>query len=42
MKCFFLPNKWRLRKHYDTGNAEELIAEYGFNNRSGIMGGTGV
>ena len=42
-EMLFLPgNGWRLRKHYDTGNAQELIAEYGFNNRSGIMGGTGV
>ena len=41
-EMLFLPGKWRLRKHYDTGNAQELIAEYGFNNRGGIMGGTGI
>lgn len=36
------PNEpWRLRQHYDTGNTEELIQQYGFNNRSGIMGGEG-
>lgn len=33
---------WRLRYHHDTGNAQELIEQYGFNNRSGVMGGTGV
>jgi len=33
---------WRLRKHYDTGDAQELILQYGFNNRSGILGGNGV
>lgn len=32
----------RLRNHYDDGNAQALIEQYGFNNRSGIMGGTGV
>jgi radical SAM protein with 4Fe4S-binding SPASM domain len=35
-------NNWRLRKHYDTGKAQDLIIQYGFNNRSGIMGGTGI
>lgn len=34
--------KIRLRNHHDTGNAQELINEYGFNNRSGIMGGEGI
>jgi len=34
--------KFRLRKHYDTGNAQELISEYGFNNRGGLLGGVGV
>ena len=37
-----LPGAWRLRAHYDDGNAQELIDEYGFNNRGGTMGGTGV
>ena len=32
----------RLRQHYDTGNTQDLIQEYGFNNRGGIMGGEGV
>ena len=41
-EMLFLKGKWRLRKHYDTGNAQELIEEYGFNNRSGIMGGSGI
>lgn len=37
-----LKGKHRLRKHYDTGNAQELITEYGFNNRGGLLGGTGI
>jgi radical SAM protein with 4Fe4S-binding SPASM domain len=37
-----LPNKYRLRQHYDIGDTANLINEYGFNNRSGIMGGEGV
>jgi hypothetical protein len=37
-----LPGAWRLRAHYDTGDAQDLIAEYGFNNRAGTMGGSGV
>lgn len=32
----------RLRQHYDTGDTQELIKEYGFNNRGGIMGGEGI
>jgi len=34
--------KWRLRQHYDTGNTQELILQYGFNNRGGTMGGEGI
>ena len=34
--------EWRLRNHYDDGNAQDLITEYGFNNRGGLMGGSGV
>jgi len=41
-KMQMLPGRWRLRAHYDNGNAAELIAEYGFNNCAGTMGGTGV
>lgn len=37
-----LDGEWRLRQHYDTGNTQDLIVQYGFNNRSGIMGGTGI
>ena len=37
------PNEnYRLRQHYDDGNAEALIQEYGFNNRAGTMGGVGI
>ena len=35
-------NKYRLRAHYDIGDTDQLITDYGFNNRSGIMGGDGV
>ena len=35
-------HNYRLRNHYDTGNPEDLIAEYGFNNRAGAMGGNGI
>lgn len=35
-------DKYRLRAHYDIGNTDELMVEYGFNNRSGIMGGEGI
>lgn len=35
-------DNWRLRNHYDSGNASELMEEYGFNNRSGILGGDGI
>tara|TARA_B100000900_G_scaffold142372_1_gene120662 strand:+ start:576 stop:1430 length:855 start_codon:yes stop_codon:yes gene_type:complete len=33
---------WRLRNHYDDGNAQSLIEQYGFNNRAGTMGGSGI
>ena len=33
---------WRLRDHYDDGNAQTLIEQYGFNNRGGTMGGSGI
>lgn len=32
----------RLRAHYDIGNTDDLIKQYGFNNRAGTMGGTGI
>ena len=37
-----LPGPWRLRAHYDDGDPNKLIAEYGFNNRAGTMGGSGI
>lgn len=33
---------YRLRNHYDDGNAQVLIEQYGFNNRGGTMGGKGI
>ena len=33
---------WRLRAHFDDGNTEQLMQDYGFNNRAGSMGGSGV
>lgn len=41
-KMQLLKGSWRLRAHYDTGNTQDLISEYGFNNRAGTMGGTGI
>lgn len=42
MQQNFTEYNWRLRDHYDDGNAQKLIQEYGFNNRAGTMGGTGI
>jgi MoaA/NifB/PqqE/SkfB family radical SAM enzyme len=41
IKMQTLSGAWRLRSHYDDGNTESLISEYGFNNRAGTMGGDG-
>lgn len=35
-------HNYRLRNHYDDGNAQALIEQYGFNNRGGTMGGKGI
>ena len=42
MKQNFEEYNWRLRNHYDDGNAQALIEQYGFNNRGGTMGGSGI